>query len=116
MESVNKIRKALGIKREAVGVKYTDESPAAKLAEGQYAVCNGILQAANGKVIMLSQETCACGGGKSHLGLTETREVSLKMLVEGEKLWCDVKTATRSRIESQKIAMPPIGIASKVYL
>lgn len=88
----------------------------AKVAEGQYAVCNGILEAAGGKVIMLSKETCACAGGKSHLGLTETSAVPLKMLVEGEKLWCDVKTATRSRFESQKIAAPPLGIASKVYL
>lgn len=116
MESAKKIRDALGIEMEAVGVKYTDESASAKLAEGQYAVCNGILEAAGGKLIMLSGETCACPGGKSHLGLTETRSVPLKMLVEGEKLWCDVKTATRSRIESQKIAPPPLGIASKVYL
>ena len=79
-------------------------------------MCNGILQAANGKVIMLSKETCVCGGGTNHLGLTETRAIPLKMLVEGEKLWCDVKTATRSRIESQKIAIPPVEIASKVYL
>jgi len=116
MESARKIRDALGIEREAVGVKYTDESSTAKLAKGQYAVCNGILEAAGGKVIMLSEETCACPGGKSHIGLTEIRKVPLKMLVEGEKLWCDVKTATRSRIESQKIASPPLGIASKVYL
>ena len=116
MDSAKKIMDALGNEREAVGVKYTDGSPAAKLAEGQYAVCNGILEAAGGKVIMLSAETCACPGGKSHLGLTETRSVPLKMLVEGEKLWCDVKTATRSRIELQKIAAPPLGIASKVYL
>ena len=116
MESARKIRDARGIEREAVGVKYTDESSTAKLAKGQYAVCNGILEAAGGKVIMLSEETCACPGGKSHIGLTEIRKVPLKMLVEGEKLWCDVKTATRSRIESQKIASPPLGIASKVYL
>jgi uncharacterized protein (DUF169 family) len=116
MKPIKDIRDKLGIEREAVGVKYTDESPAVKLADGQYAVCNGILEAANGKVIMLSKENCACGGGKSHLGLTETREAPLKMLVEGEKLWCDVKTATRSRIESRKIAIPPVGIASKVYL
>ncbi len=116
MESVKKIRNALRIEREAVGVKYTDESPAAKLAKGQYAVCNGILEAAEGKVIMLSKETCACPGGKSHIGLTETREVPLRMLVEGEKLWCDVKTATRSRTESEKLAKPPLGISSRVYL
>jgi len=116
MESVKKIRNALGIEREAVGVKYTDESPAAKLADGQYAVCNGMLEAAGDKVIMLSEETCACPGGKRSLGLTATRSISFKMLVEGEKLWCDVKTAIRSSIESQKIAPPPLGISSKVYL
>ena len=115
MKTVKEIRDALGIEREAVGVKYTDESPVAKLADGQYAVCNGILEAANGKVIMLSKENCVCGGGKNSLGLTETSQVPLNMLVEGEKLWCDVKTATRSRIESRKIAIPPVGIASKVY-
>lgn len=116
MDSVRNIRNALGIEREAVAVKYTDESTAAKIAEGQYAVCNGMLEAANGKVIMLTEENCACGGGKSHIGLTETRTVPLKMLVEGEKLWCDVKTATRSRIETLKIASPPLGISRKVYL
>ncbi len=115
MESVKKIRNTLGIKREAVGVKYTDGSPAAKLAEGRYAVCNGILRSADGKVIMLSKETCACPGGKSHIGLSETREMPFKLLVKGEKLWCDVKTAMRSSIEAQKIAKLPPGIASKVY-
>jgi uncharacterized protein (DUF169 family) len=116
MESVEKIRRALGIQREAVGVKYTDESSPTTLADGQYAVCSAILEAVSGKVIMLSKETCACAGGKTHIGLTETREIPLKMLVEGEKLWSDVKTAKRSRIETQKIAIPPFGIASKVYL
>ena len=116
METAKKIRNALGIEKEAVGVKYSDEATTAKLAKGQNTVCNGILEASNGKVIMLSKDTCACPGGRSHLGLTETTEVPLKMLVEGEKLWCDVKTATRSMIESEKIARPPLRIASKVYL
>ncbi len=116
MESVEKIRKVLGIEREAVGVKYTDESPSATLAKGQYAACSGILGAASGEVIMLSKETCACPGGKSHLGLVESSLVPLKLLVEGEKLWSDVKTATRSRVEALKIAVPPVGIAGKVYM
>jgi uncharacterized protein (DUF169 family) len=116
VESAEKIRDALGIEKEAVGVKYTDESPVAKLAEGQYTVCDAILEAAGGKVIMLSAETCACPGGRSHIGLTERREVPLRLLVEGEKLWCDVKSATRSRIESEKIAKAPVGIASRVYV
>ena len=116
MESVKKIREALRIEREAVGVKYTDESPNAESALGQYTVCNGILEASYGKVIMLSQESCSCAGGRSIIGLAERRGVPVKLLVEGEKLWCDVKTATRSFIESEKIAKSPLGIASKVYL
>ena len=116
MESVKKIRTALGIASEAVGLKYTDESPAVKSTEGPHTVCNGILEAAGGEVIMLSGETCACPGGKRYLGLTETGKIPLKMLVEGEKLWCDVKTAMRSMIEGEKLAKPPSGIGSKVYL
>lgn len=116
VESAEKIRDALGINKDAVGVKYTDETPAINVAEGQYTVCKGISEAADGKVIMLSAETCSCPGGRSHIGLSERREVPLKMLVEGEKLWCDVKTAKRSSIESEKIARPPVGIAHKVYL
>jgi uncharacterized protein (DUF169 family) len=115
-KSAGKIRNALGIEREAVGVKYTDECPKANLAVGRYAVCNGLLEAASGKVVMLSEETCSCAGGRSIIGLTKRREVPVKLLVEGEKLWCDVKTATRSFIESDKIAKPPFGIATKVYL
>jgi len=116
MESVVAITGALDIKRKAVAVKYTDESPAVEADTGRYAVCNGILAASSGKVVMLSSENCACPGGKSHIGLAETRTIGLKMLVEGEKLWADVKTATRSRFESQKIAGPPLGISSRVYL
>ncbi len=115
MKAVEKIRSALGIDRQAVGVKYTDEEPPVATSDGRYAVCRAILEAASGKVIMLSGETCACPGGKSHIGLTEAKTVPLKMLVEGEKLWSDVKTATRSRIETQKIAIPPVGLASRVY-
>jgi uncharacterized protein (DUF169 family) len=116
MESVKKIRDALGMEREPVGVKYTDESPVVRPAEGQHTVCDGILKAAGGKVIMLSEETCSCSGGKSLIGLTRSRDVPTRLLVEGEKLWCDVKTATRSFIESEKIAKSPFGVASKVYL
>jgi len=116
MEAVEKIRSALGIQREAVAIKYTDEQPPLEPSGGRYAVCSAILEAAAGKVIMLSGETCACPGGKAHIGLAESRAIPLKMLVEGEKLWSDVKTATRSRVETQKIALPPTGISSKVYL
>lgn len=116
MEPVERIRRALGIKAQGVGVKYTDDVPASRPAEGQHTVCGGLLEAADGRVIVLTEETCACPGGQLHLGLTEGARVPLKFLVEGEKLWCDVKAATRSRIESLKIAPPPRGIAGRVYL
>ncbi len=116
MDAITSIRKALGIQDEAIGVKYTDEEPAVAPAEGQHAVCNGILAAARGQVILLTEKTCSCPGGRGTLGLTQTRSVPLKLLVEGEKLWCDIKTATRSRMQTNKIASPPLGIASKVYL
>ena len=51
-----------------------------------------ILAASDGRVILLSEESCACSGGKTHLGLTEKREIPWKMLVEGEKLGYDVKS------------------------
>ena len=38
------------------------------------------------------------------------------MLVEGEKLWCDVKTAIRSSVEVDKIAGPPSGLSTKIFL
>lgn len=38
------------------------------------------------------------------------------MLVEGEKLWVDVKTAIRSSIEVEKIARPPVALSKKVLL
>jgi uncharacterized protein (DUF169 family) len=118
IKDVEKIVEALDIEKEPVGVKYSDEDPGTgvEIERGSYTVCGGILEAANGKIIMLSEETCACPGGRSHLGLSQAREVSLEMLVEGEKLWCDVKTARRSGIESEKIAKPPSGLAKKVYL
>jgi uncharacterized protein (DUF169 family) len=116
MESAEKIKSALGIDMGPVGIKYIDESVSMEPAVGQYAVCKGILAAARGGLIMLTKETCACPGGKSHIGFTETREVPLKLLVEGEKLWCDVKTAMRSSIATLRIAQPPFGISSRVYL
>jgi len=51
-----------------------------------------ILKASEGNVILLSNDSCACSGGKRHIGLTPRGEIPWKMLVEGEKLWVDVKT------------------------
>ncbi|MCW3134203.1 MAG: DUF169 domain-containing protein [Methanophagales archaeon] len=62
------------------------------MEEENYTVYGAILAASDGRVILLSEESCACSGGKTHLGLTEKREIPWKMLVEGEKLGYDVKS------------------------
>jgi len=116
LEHLKTIVAALGIEKEPVGVKYTDEDPEAEIEAGSYTVCGAILAASEGKVILLSEESCACSGGKTHLGLTRKREIPWKMLVEGEKLWCDVKTAIRSSIEVDKIARPPYGLSKRIFL
>jgi uncharacterized protein (DUF169 family) len=79
IEHVKTIVEALGIEKESVGVKYTDEDPAVEIEGGNYTVCGAILAASEGKIILLSEDRCACSGGKTHLGLTQ-------------KLWCDVKS------------------------
>jgi uncharacterized protein (DUF169 family) len=116
IEHVKTIVEALDIEKEPVGVKYTDEDPAVEIEAGNYTVCGAILAASEGKVVLLSEERCACFGGKTHLGLTQKREIPWKMLVEGEKLWCDVKTAVRSSVEVEKIARPPYGLSKRIVL
>lgn len=115
-ENVKIIVDALSIEKEPVGVKYTDEDPGVEIEIGSYTVCGAILEASEGKIILLSEDKCACPGGKSHLGLTQRRETPWKMLVEGEKLWFDVKTAVRSSVEVERIAKPPYGLSKKIFL
>lgn len=116
IKNVDTIVSALGVKKEPVGVKYTDEAPEIEIAQGSYSVCAAILLAAEGNVIQLSDESCACHGGKRHIGLTQRGAIPWKMLVEGEKLWIDVKTAIRSNVEVEKLARPPVGLSKKVFL
>ncbi len=116
IEQVKTVVQALSIEKEPVGVKYTDEDPAVEIEAGNHTVCGAILAASEGKIIVLTEERCACSGGKTHLGLTQKREIPWKMLVEGEKLWYDVKTAIRSNVEVEKIARPPYGLSKNVFL
>jgi len=113
---VKTVAEALGLEKEPVGVKYTNEDPDVEIEEGSHTVCGAILRAAEGNVILLSDDSCACSGGKSHLGLITRGEIPWKMLVEGEKLWADVKTAIRSNAAVEKIARPPYGLSKKIYL
>lgn len=113
---VRAISAALGLDREPVGVTFTDDEPEVEVEPGAYTVCGAILKAASGRIIRLSEDFCACSGGKAHIGLTARAEIPWKLLVEGEKLWCDVKTAVRSHAAVEKLAKPPVGLAHTVYL
>lgn len=116
IRNVEDIVEALRIGKEPVGVKYTDKDPGVEIETGSYNVCGAILKASEGNVILLSDDSCACPGGKRHIGLTQRGEIPWKMLVAGEKLWVDVKTAIRSSIAVEKIARPPVGLSKKVWL
>ncbi len=70
IEHVKTIVEALCIEKEPVGIKYTDEDPGVEIEAGSYTVCSAILAASEGKVLLLSEDRCACSGGKTHLGLT----------------------------------------------
>jgi len=115
IKDVETIVDVLDIGKEPVGVKYTDREPRVKIEAGNYTVCGAILKASEGKVILLSEDRCACSRGKRHIGLTQGCEIPWKMLVEGEKLWCDVKTAIRSSVAVEKIARPPFGLSQRVF-
>ena len=85
IEQVKTIAETLGIEKEPVGIKYTDEDPGVEIEAGNYTICGAILAASEGKLILLSEESCASSGGKTHLGLTQKREIPWKMPVEGQK-------------------------------
>lgn len=82
IEHIKSIVEALGIEKEPVGVKYTDEDPGVEIEKGNYTVCGAILAASEGKIILLSEDRCACSGGKTHLGLTQRGEIPWNMLYD----------------------------------
>lgn len=53
------IVEALGIEKEPVGVKCTDEDPDVETEKGNYTACGAILAASEGKIMVLSEERCA---------------------------------------------------------
>lgn len=109
------IKKALDISREPVGVKYTEEEPFEEPVKG-CTFCGGLLSAANGDIVKQSETACSCPGGQTHLGLTEGMDMSLEMLVEGEKLWEDVETAKKAMRDMDKKAEPPTELPDKLFL
>lgn len=106
-EYAEKLKDVLDLVKEPVGVRYSKEIPK-ESKEGEFPVCGAIIQASEGEVIALSEETCSCPGGTRHIGLgrIDPGEIDRQFLVEGEKLWSDLIAAERSAQETRKKAEP----------
>jgi len=112
-DKVEKIKNVLKLEKEPVGVKYTDNPPEEK-KEGYYTVCGAIIEASNGKTIVISKETCACPGGIIHTGIAKGIRLHGKILVDGEKLWVDLKAFCRAIKDTRKIARPPLCVSNNI--
>ena len=110
---IEEIKNVLKLEKEPVGVKYTNDPPEKK-EDVYYTVCGAIIEASNGKTIVISKETCSCPGGIIHIGLAKGVRLNGKILVEGEKLWVNLKAFCRAIKDTRKIAMPPLGISNNV--
>ena len=64
------IKDLLKLDGSPVAITYSMYPPSKK-DKGKFRVCNAFLDASHGKIIDLTAETSACGGGTWHLGLGE---------------------------------------------
>lgn len=121
VDEVKNVVKVLELGKNPVGVKFMrsreTEALKTRIKEGKlYTVCGGILNAAEGEVVLLSRESCSCPGGRYYLGFVERREISLSVLVDGEKLWYNKLVAYRSDFEAEKLSKIPYGLARSIIL
>ncbi len=110
-----RLREVLGLEGSPIAVSYS-MVPASKAKSGKHWVCQALLDAREGAIINLSQESCACPGGIWHLGLGprpsgEADKALKKFLVEGEKLFCSIATFHRAMTLTTQ---PPVGLADYV--
>jgi len=114
-EYSKRLSEVLGLEGSPIAVSYS-MVPASKGKSGKHWVCQALLDAREGAIINLSQESCACPGGTWHLGLGprpsgEADKALKKFLVEGEKLFCSIATFHRAMTLTTQ---PPLGLAEYV--
>lgn len=110
-----RLKEVLGLEGSPIAVSYS-MTPASKAKPGKHWVCQTLLDARDGAIINLSQESCACPGGIWHLGLGprpsgEADKALKRFLVEGEKLFCSIATFHRAMTLTTQ---PPLGLAEYV--
>ncbi len=111
----SELRSLLALAGHPVAVTFSME-PVPGGEKGKHRVCDAFARVRDGKTIVLSASTSACGGGTTFLGLapppTGEADAALKeFLVKGEKLYATVAAFHRAR--SQSVA-PPTGLAPYV--
>lgn len=117
IEETARLKKALALEGELIGVSYRDV-PDASL-DKKASPCGALLLAYSGIPLTLGSSNCTCSGGIAHLGLEDRplNKKMMKMLVEGEKLWCNLSAANRSFLDTRwKKAPPPTNIGDYVNI
>ena len=114
-EYSKRLKEVLVLEGSPIAITYSME-PASGAKQERYAVCQALLDARDGAIINLSQESCACPGGVWHLGLGprpsgEGDKLLKKFLVEGEKLFCSIATFHRAMALTTP---PPLGLAEYI--
>ena len=105
----------LALKRAPVTVTYTDAPPEGA-GDGKCRVCGALVQAAQGKTLVLSAGNSTCPGGSMYLGLAaqppERARTLRDFLINGEKLFSCPTAIHRSQALSR--VKPPYGLADHV--
>ncbi len=117
IEETSRLKNGLGLEGELIGVSYRDVPDASLDEKG--APCGALLSAHGGKAVTLGRGNCTCAGGIAHLGLEDrpSSKKTMKMLVEGEKLWVNLTAANRSFLDTRwKKAPPPTEIGDYVNI
>ena len=117
IEYAKKIKKVLDLEGSPVAVTYSLYPPKKK-SKGKLRVCNAFLAVSKGKIIDLTAETSACGGGTLHLGLGdkftgEAAKALKEFLTKGEKIYCDIAALHRAFTLSTQ---PPLGLAEHIVM
>lgn len=111
------LKKLLALEASPVAVTYSME-PASNEKPGKNMACGALMDAAlKGRIINLSKENSACGGGTTHLGLglphIPLSDADLKLkefLTKGEKLFRSLAALHRMSL----MPPPPTGLAKYV--
>lgn len=107
----------LGMETEPVSVTFTNDEVGTGERERVW-LCQAIKEAAEGRSLVIDEETCACPGGSWHCGLSgppsgERRRGLQWFLTRGEKLTHSITTFQRMMDQTEP---PPTGFCERIVM